>query len=259
MINARVTVSLNGFQSAFLAWSPEACFLAAGIASGLHHFPVDAGPHIYIHNAHYYCLSRVLDIQAGSRRVSAVIDPHESPSVHGVAFPDLAHPDLSYVPKYSPLHILEDSELASILSALLGSAGHSETIRALMMSFLKPAHLFPIVSTIMVFHPLGLPNLNLSNLAHYEQHLVEELRPICADLDANRVSSFWLLMTIRLDNTWAANNSTEVETLCDRVFDLLATFTPTWGDIRPRELLRLDPRYIGESVILVARYRHSRI
>lgn len=185
------------------------------------------------------------------------MDPDEESVEGDLVLPGVRYPDTSYVRGYTTYHILNNGKLGDILSNILGPSGKSTTIADLILSFLRPAHLLPMVSTLIVCQPLSLPDLNLSSLPLYEQHLVETIRPICADLDANRVSSFWLLLTIQLDSEWAVNNCTEVDMLCERVFDLLATFTPIAGNIRPREQLRLDPRYLGEAVILVARYRHN--
>jgi hypothetical protein len=155
-----------------------------------------------------------------------------------------------------------------IIPALLGisrSAGDSfsrnptvECVFHTIRSFLDPNCLIPQVSCAICYHPPHIRPVTRETLAHYEQHVVYTLGQFCNSLSGIQSSSLWITLIVRLDSTWAAGDEDNVDMLCERIFDLLASCCGGRGSLKPKEQLLLDPSFQGDCVILVGRYRRNK-
>ncbi len=130
-----------------------------------------------------------------------------------------------------------------------------EVVLKTILSFMGGCQPTDTFHTLLVFYPSDLPAVDEHTIGDYEQHLIRTLQPVCRLAHSTNTSAYWLSLVVKLGEL--SDTEHESDIICDRVFDILADFARPYGTIRPKEQLRIDPKFMPATVMLTARYRKT--
>lgn len=259
-------------------WDPRYCPLAAGVLSGLFHFPVGAGDIVFVLGASCSTLSHLADLVGSMGQIRAVMNESESHSFELRAlkamhaniwikesrgalgeFDAVTEKEGLYRVKSELLKACDASGAASVFAKLSSDIEVRRRTLSKIFSFLGTFPVSPGLTSIIALYPTGIPPVTASSLGAYEQYLMRILQPLCTVPKPNGFSSGNLWITLSVPFTFLApptsDDGSDTDIICEHLFDVVGSCVNRLGSFRPKEQLRLDSQFFQNTVLLLSRCR----
>jgi hypothetical protein len=248
----------------FCEWSPVRCPLAAGILSGLYHFPISSGDVVFVVEASCETLSHLSTLVGPTGQVRAICSGESSSALHRAqllkCFTNvwLHASDSAFDPE------ADRKSVQVSLTELLRGTYSSRTVspltalRVCRKEFIESVSTFlgtfpetPAVTAALFLFPPGLPALSPDSVEVYGSYLCKTVPSVFSG-----AQSVWLALALRVQPALARFEEA-VDYCCERIFDLLAVSSGPHGSVRPKEQLRIDPQFSPDTVLLVSRFKRG--
>jgi hypothetical protein len=266
--------------SVFSEWDPNGCALSAGVLSGLFHFPVDVGDVVLVLGATCSTISHLADVVGPTGQIRAVIS---SPLEHESAIAALLSTH-SNVWVHESSHILgefdqavEDAALfrvkaeilkassfegsACVFSKLGVDADVEKRVLSSIFSYLGTFPSSPSLTSVIALYPYRMTPVTPASLGEYEQYLMHVLQPLCSDSPKSKLTvsaNLWITLSVPLSflaSFHSSDDASDTDLICERLFDVVGSCVNRLGSFRPKEQLRLDPKYFSDTMLLLSRCR----
>ena len=265
-------------SSVYSEWDPRFCPLAAGVLSGLFHFPVGEGDVVYVLGATCSTISHLADLVGPAGQIRAVVNNALSYSSELVNLKSM-HANVwvhESEGSLGELEVVSENEKLFRVKVGILKASYSKGSKCVfeklgrdvgirkrslssIFSFLGTFPSSPALTSIIAIYPAEITSLPTASLDSYEQYLMRILQPLCTVPKSTEPSqgNLWITLSVPLTflPTPSSDDGSDTDLICERLFDVIGSCVNRLGSFRPKEQLRLDPKYFPNTILLLSRCR----
>jgi hypothetical protein len=275
----------------YRSWDPTRCPLAAGILSGLYHFPFKSGDIVTVCHCSCITITHLADIVGPTGQVRGIVGRNECTRAE-LEFIQTHYDNvwLSYDCNWGGWSEGSNTESQPILPMVFGEpiylSGVERVLRAGCVQSRSPLHVLstisasvisnvmefmgvfptsPLATTVLCFMPTDCSDISSESMLECEEYLRSSLESqVCSSKIRNITDSMrdaslgmvWVIMALRVR---PGITSDEINICCERVVEVMSSdeTIASNGGLRPKEQLLLDTTFMPNTVLLVTKYRRS--
>jgi hypothetical protein len=133
--------------------------------------------------------------------------------------------------------------------------GCKDDVLPVIIRYLGASHLNRALSSLLIFYPDHLSPLNSESIVDYEQFLMQTLQPVCRLAKARESRTYSIALFLKFEHDLDEGGDLSLDSICEKLIDVIAEFGKPDGRIRPKEQLRINSKYMHGMVLLALRYR----